>query len=265
MAASTAEVRKLRGELEARFGGAIRPAGAPAPERASGFLTGVAALDRLLPGGVPRGAISLWTGERTSGRTAALRTLVLRACAEGTSVALVDAGRTLDATFGCTPAGPVEGLWVVRPPDPDRAREASWAAEALLRAGVFGLVVLDGCMPEPTQAHRLRALARERDTAVVISAEHGVWGAKQLRGSPAPRTPHLALPFRADVRLEFRRAQQARGLAPGGRFRRRTRVRLAKGDTDAPAGGEREVELVHEAADRLRPGRRLPDRSPGGR
>lgn len=234
------ELSQLRERLEARFGRAILPVGGvqPAAEPVAGLPTGLHPLDRLLPGGVPRGALSLWTGETTSGRTAALRSLVERTCSAGAAVALVDASRTLDATFGCTPAGPLPGLWVARPPE-GRTGEGAWAAEALLRAGAFELVVLDGECPDHTQAHRLRGLARETDTALLVSVEsaptHG---------------------WRADVRLGFRRVgTQAGGLEPGGRFRRR--VQLHGG---GPGRGEREVELVHTPANRLHPGPPAADR-----
>jgi hypothetical protein len=295
MVTSTAEIDRLRSELESRFGRAILPGGAPAPERFTGFWTGIAAIDALLPSGIARGTLSLWTGEATAGRTAALRALALHSCGEGATVALVDAGLTLDATFACTPAGPVPGLWVVRPPDATRTSEGPWAVEALLRAGVFDLVILDGCAPDATQAHRLRALARERDAAVVVTVGNREQGAKRASarsstGNSAPPFSYRggggellfpvswkgrrtgegvpsSLPFRADVRLEFRRVEGIGmdGLMPGGRFRGRARVRLEKPMASAPAGGEREVEVVHEAADCLRSHTPAPDRSPGGR
>jgi hypothetical protein len=303
MAAHAAEVDRLRSELETRFGRAILPASAPAAERFDGFRTGVAAIDSLLPHGIPRGTLSLWTGEATAGRTAALRALVLHTCAEGATVALVDAGLTLDASFACTPAGPVEGFWVARPPDPEHEAEGAWAAEALLRAGVFDLVILDGCGLDAARAHRLRTLARERNAAVVVTKNEGRGKREEGRGTatavaacqerPASVVGHetslwrefgrtgehrrsevflsslfplpSSLPFRADVRLEFRGAAgvRAAGLMPGGRFRRRMWVVLAKHGTSAP--GEREVEVVHEPADCLRTHRPAPDRSPGGR
>ena len=243
-------LHRLRAELEARFGSAILPAGVPHPPREAGFLTGVGPLDHLCPGGVPRGVLSLWTGGGTSGRTAAMQALVRRACADGARVALVDAGRTLDAGFGCVDGEPMAGLWVARAPA-GRPQEGAWAAEALLRAAVFDLVVLDGPMPDAAQAHRLRALAREHRTALVVSVDAEAGAAS---GAPG---------WRADVRLEFRRtrrgaAGEGAGLLPGGRFRRW--ARLSGGN-----GGEREVELVFEPADRLRPGAPSADRRPRAR
>lgn len=239
------DLNRLRTELEKRFGSAIRPVPGTAPERERpGFRTGVRAIDQLLPAGVPRRAVTLWAGEATSGRTAAVRALVEAACGEAL-VAVVDATRTLDADGWCGADGrSAPGVWVARPPDAAHAAEGAWVAEQLLRTGAFGLVVLDGPPPDPTEAHRLRALARETDTALLVSTDARDAG------------------WRADLRLDFRRAAEAgAGLRTGGRFRRRSGVKMAKG-TGARTG-EREVELVHEPVARLRPPPFAPDRRAG--
>lgn len=245
--AAAQDLGRLRLELEKRFGAAVRPLPGRegTPER-PGFRTGVRALDQLLPAGVPRGAATLWSGEGTSGRTAAVRALVEAATRE-TLVALVDATRTLDPAAWCGPEGhSAPGLWVARPPTADRVMEGAWVAEQLLRTGAFGLVVLDGPAPDPTEAHRLRTIARETDTAFLVSTEEA---------SPG---------WRADVRLEFRRAEGGgAGLAAGGRFRRRSGVRLAR--STGARTGEREVELVHEPQNRLHTAPRLADRRAAAR
>ena len=238
----------LRADLEKRFGTAIVPLpGQAVPRERPGFRTGVRALDQLVPEGVPRRALSLWTGEATSGRTAALRLLVEGTCASGALVALVDATRTLDPAAWCGDGGRSPGgLWVARPPTPEQAMEGGWVAEKLLRTGAFALVVLDGPPPDQAEAHRLRALARETDAALLVS------------------TDAANIPWRADLKLEFRReAGGGAGLAVGGRFRRRSGVRMAKGW--GARTGEREVQLVHEPPHRLRPDPFVPDRRPGAR
>jgi hypothetical protein len=159
------------------------------------------------------------------------------ASGEGAVVGVVDAGRTLDAGFGSG----LDGVWVARAPEGGRSGEGAWAAEALLRSGAFDLLVLDGCVPEAAQAHRLRALAREQEVAVVVSVDGGAGG---------------MLGWRADLRLEFGRAGGV-GLAPGGRFRGRARMRGERVD-----GREKEVDLVHEPTDRLYPGAPSVDRRP---
>lgn len=239
------DLKLLRASLEERFGQAIVPAPGQAPSRdRPGFRTGVAALDALLPGGVPRRALTLWAGEATSGRTAAVRVLVEAACREAL-VAVVDATRTLDASAWCGADGcSAPGLWVARPPAAGHADEGAWVAETLLRTGAFGLVVLDGVAPAPVEAHRLRALARETDAAVLVSID----------GAGAQ--------WRADAKLEFRRTGVAPGLRAGGRFRRTSGVQAARGWGSRT--GERKVELVHEPTDRLHPDS-APDRRAGAR
>jgi hypothetical protein len=242
------ELEQLRAKLEERFGRVILPAGLPgrAREVEPGFRIGVEALDRLLPGGVARNAVTLWTGEAGAGRTAALWSLVEGACGGGARVGVVDAGRTLDASFGCRAGERLEGLWVVRAPEGGREAEGVWAMEALLRAGVFDLLVLDGCVPDGAQGYRLRGLAREQGAALLVSVD--LEGGRGAGG----------MGWRADARLEFRRAGGVEGeLSVGGSFRRRSRLRAT--------GVEREVELVHEPADRLRPGAPGRDRRPRAR
>ena len=240
------DLKLLRADLERRFGEAIVPVPGQAPSRERpGFRTGVAALDALVPGGVPRRALTLWTGEATSGRTAALRVLVEAAC-RATLVAIVDATRTLDPAAWCEQDGhSAPGLWVARPPADGHAEEGAWVAETLLRTGAFGLVVLDGTAPAPVEAHRLRALARETDAAVLVSSDGG--GAQ----------------WRADVKLEFRRTGVVPGLRACGRFRRASGVQAAKGWGSRT--GERKVELVHEPTDRLHPDPGTDRRAPARR
>jgi hypothetical protein len=130
------------------------------------------------------------------------------------------------------------------------AERRAWVAEQLTRTGAFGLIVLDGCLPEPTAAHRLRSLAREHDAAVVISIGSDV--------SPA---------WRADLRVAFRCDPRAPpGLAAGGRFRRVARVGIPKLGGGAVIG-EGEIEIVHEPPNLLSPADRgeRRDRRPGGR
>jgi hypothetical protein len=232
------DISRLRAELEERFGAAAFPKPHPAERPDGGFAFGVAPLDSLLPGGVPRGALSLWTGHHGSaGRAAALRAVAVQASTKGARVAVVDADRALEASAWCQGDGPLAGVWVVRAPRSGLGGEAAWVAEALLRSGACPLVAVHGGQVQAAEAHRLRAIARERDLALVISLEE-----------PAG--------IRADVVLEFRHESL---LLARGRYRGRVRVRLAK-NRGLP-GGEREVESGIDAPDRLRPTRPVRDRA----
>jgi hypothetical protein len=157
----------------------------PLPDRGEeGVLaTGLAPLDRILPGGgIPRGRLTELLGTRGSGRTALVRQLVEQAVADGRWVAYVDAARTL-APREWAHLGRYEGLWVVRPRDPTRG---AWSADVLLRSGAFALVVLDGAPPLPRPvAVRLGRLAREHDVALVNLVDEGsgvtIGGALRMR------------------------------------------------------------------------------------
>jgi RecA/RadA recombinase len=69
------------------------------PGGGSGVLpTGLASLDRILEGGVPRGALSEIAGARSSGRTSVLLALLASAIGSGELAALVDPLDRLDPT-----------------------------------------------------------------------------------------------------------------------------------------------------------------------
>ena len=178
-----------------------------APERpaAPGLPTGVPALDALLlAGGLPRGRLTELVGAAGSGRTTVLRRLVAATITQGASVAIVDAGRTLDARdwapgalMRVIPASQVRAggaaawgvahdatrLIVVRPTE---AARGAWCADVLIRSGAFALVVLDGApVVSRAIAVRLMGLAREREAAFVVSGAPGqathLGGAVRLR------------------------------------------------------------------------------------
>jgi hypothetical protein len=242
MGALAHDLQELRTRLENRFGRAILPLREEGSASERGFRIGLEALDRILPGGVPRGALTLWTGEASCGRTATLRALVAHACEIGAGVAVVDVTRTLTPAFACGEEEALPGLWMVRPPVGWKG-DGGWAVEALLRAGIFQLVVLDGPLPPALAAHRLRALAREHGAALVLAA------------------PGRGAEWRADLRVEFLAPARGGGrLGVDGRLRRQARVRVRGGSLQ---GGEEEMELSLTPTDHLPLGPTLPDRSPG--
>ncbi len=108
------------------------------PERVA--ATGIHAVDEALAGGWPKGRLSELSGRRSSGRTALAVATLAAATRRGEAVALVDVDGMLDARDAAR-AGIDLGLllWV-------RARDGATgvrAADLLLRAGGFGVVVLD--------------------------------------------------------------------------------------------------------------------------
>ncbi|MCC7054823.1 MAG: hypothetical protein IT355_16245 [Gemmatimonadaceae bacterium] len=155
--------------------------------------TGMAELDSLLGGGLPRGRLSELQAPRGQGRTTLLRSLVAHTLASGRWVAIVDAQRTLapadwarlaspsasgPGAIGTTPrpkAGPVapeletSRLAVIRPPDPSRA---AWCADVLLRSGAYALVVLDGVPAlQRNVVLRLTRLAHDRQVVFLLACD----------------------------------------------------------------------------------------------
>lgn len=177
----------LRGALARRF-----PAALPVwEERAEVMPTGVADLDRILPGGgLPRGRVTEWLCARSGGSATLLRALLQAALGRGDAVALVDGGRTLAASEWVEVAREGE-LTVVRPPEPG---DALWCAELLVRSGAFALVVLDGLAVPLSLAPRLAHQVREAGCVfLLIRPEWAGARSAQGQGSASLRlvlTPH---------------------------------------------------------------------------
>lgn len=194
--------------LRARLAAVVETAAVPSP----GIPTGIAPLDRVLPGGVPRGKVSVLTGPPGSGRTGVARRVVETALAGQLDTAVVDAQRTL-AAFDWAHLGDHDGFRVVRPPQP---AQGAWCADLLLRSGAFGLVVLDGGPAlDRSTAARLAALAKEHDAALLVVADEG------------------AAPPSAAVRLVVRREPR--------RWQRLVVIQVEKGGTRARVEVEHRV------------------------
>jgi hypothetical protein len=108
--------------------------------RAPRLATGLAAVDRLLGGGFPRGHLSEITGPLSSGRTSLAVALAAAATRAGEVVAWIDPSDALDPASLEAAGVDVERLLWVRPV---RAVDALRCAERLLAARGFALVVLD--------------------------------------------------------------------------------------------------------------------------
>jgi hypothetical protein len=137
----------------------------PAVER---LPTGLPPLDAVLGGGLPRGRITELAGGRSAGRTGLACRIAASATATGAIIAWVDTDDTLDPEAAAA-AGLVldRTLWV-RPRTPE---DASRAAELLLAAGGFGLVILDQtktrtALPWPRLA---RAAEQTRSTLLFLT------------------------------------------------------------------------------------------------
>ncbi|HET6284714.1 MAG TPA: hypothetical protein VFH73_27405 [Polyangia bacterium] len=131
--------------------------------------SGVAALDHLLGGGWPRGALGELVGRRSSGRTAILHATLATAINAGETVALIDSGGALDPRSAAQSGITLSHLLWVRCP----AEHTLKAADLVTAAGGFGLVALDlgeGRARIPSAAWNRLKHAAERQRAAVIVA-----------------------------------------------------------------------------------------------
>jgi hypothetical protein len=144
--------------------------------------TGIAALDEVLEGGLPRGEMSEIAGPRSSGRSSVLAASLAAVTAEGGLAALVDALDMFDVASGVQAGIRLEHLLWIRgdaisrhpaPPAPRRPRPSggerlaaadAWtrvldravkAVNLVLQAGGFDLVALDLAEVPPEALRRL--------------------------------------------------------------------------------------------------------------
>jgi hypothetical protein len=149
----SAQLLELRRILKQRVPDAL-----PLPGRVvEPVSTGIAELDRILPGGgLPRGRLTVWMPQ---GGAAS----VLRAACQAT----VGAGERsvwIDGMGTVAGASWEEGPILVRPKS---RKHALRSVDELLRSGAFALVVLAGAEPEGTETVRLSRAAREGGGAFV--------------------------------------------------------------------------------------------------
>ncbi|MDP2481457.1 MAG: hypothetical protein Q8W51_07300 [Candidatus Palauibacterales bacterium] len=238
--ADPAVLRELERKLEEVGSIGVRPA-----DVRPTVSTGVPILDAVLPrGGLPRGEPVEWLGPRSCGKTALLRSVLLRLRYAGEPVAIVDAGRTLFSPDWVEARAGEGAFWIVRPPSRE---EAAWCSDLLLRSGSFGAVaLLLGDEPggasssgSPGRAGpglrrsvsvRLQRLAEEAGTVFVVGGASPL-AALRLRFRPGRVEPVTGVPFAPFlpairpvwVRVEWGRSAEIPVLCPepgGGRPRR---------------------------------------------
>ena len=141
------------------------------PETVPRLATGLSALDAVLGGGIPRGRITELAAPRSAGRTGLAAAIAASATRAGETIAWVDPADALDPEAAAAADIALARLLWVRPRGmPDALR----AAEILLAAGGFGLVLLDvnsasvdsGARAWPRLA---RAAERTRSALLVVA------------------------------------------------------------------------------------------------
>jgi hypothetical protein len=167
-------------ELAGRVGTARELERRRAERRRGAFPTGLAPLDRLLDGGLPRGALVELVGGPGSGRFAAvLATLAAATGGAGEAAALVDLGDHLDPQAAAEAGVDAARLLWLRP---RRVGEALAAAEAVLQGGLPLVVVDLGTPPVPggrgyeTGWVRLARAAQTHGGALLVASPYRVSG-----------------------------------------------------------------------------------------
>jgi protein ImuA len=174
------------------------------PARREGQLTcGLPAVDALLPGGFPCGALSELRGGPSSGKTAVALATMAR-LPRGALAAFIDGRGELYPPAAAALGVDLGRLLMVRPPGGEEGfRLALWAAEALLGSGAFALVALD--VPAGRAFRGAETALRRLVTAAEQGGSVGLWLS----------APNAALRPPALVRLELR-SEQGRILARRG-------------------------------------------------
>jgi recombination protein RecA len=211
-AARRAAVEALLRDLGPRLrrGGLVEPP----PER---LPTGIAAVDRILGGGFPRGRLSEVTGPASSGRTSLALALLAHATAGGEVCAVVDAADGFDPRAAQTAGVALERVLWARASD---LRNALRATSRLLEAEGFGLVLLDlaaaRLRPPAPLCARLARVAAGTHTALVALGLERAEGASaeivlEMRAARAhfTGTPSLLEALEVEARLLRQRSAPA--------------------------------------------------------
>jgi hypothetical protein len=149
MATAAALRIQIEDALATRFPAALTPVVHTIRETAT---TGIAAVDTLLEGGLPVGAISELVGPECSGRTSLALAFAARRTAEGQVCAWIDAGDAFDPESAAASGVRLRQLlWVRCGNHMAEKRGKPWArldqalrvTDLLLQAGGFAAIVLD--------------------------------------------------------------------------------------------------------------------------
>lgn len=172
-ALSKTEIESSIANIASRFGDAFRLHEKVAPETLS---TGIAEVDAST-GGIPRGAITEIFGPRSSGRTSLLYSALAYATAHEEICAIVDTSDAFAPTAAAAAGVDFDRLLWVR--CAGNLEHAFKAADLLLHAGGFGLVILDLGDVAGKDARRIisswwyrfRRTVENRPTAILVISE----------------------------------------------------------------------------------------------
>lgn len=198
-------------------------------------LATASGLDRLLGGGLERGATVELVGRGSSGRFAVVLSVLAAVTGGGEPAALIDLGDGLDPRVAAAAGVDLERLLWVRP---RRMKEALGSAEIALGCGLplvvleLGLPPLAGGRGNEAAWLRLARTARAQRTALLVSSPYRVSGTA----------------VRTVVELRATRARwHGRGFAPSLVRGLAGRLELAKSRIRATASPVEQLELAHVA------------------
>ena len=151
------------------------------PARRDRLSLAIPALDAVLDGGLPRGAITEIFGRSSSGKTTLAHVLMAAATRRGECAAWIDLPNALDPDCAEQAGARLERVLWISPLD---RLSALRAADHVLEAGGFRLVILDLAAPSSSSRSvpasvwlRMARAAVRRNAAVVVLATSRLVGA----------------------------------------------------------------------------------------
>ncbi len=221
-------IHSIADHLPAAYAASVRTARELVDERRrhgddGRFATASPALDRLLSGGLERGALTELVGGRSSGRFALATSVLAAVTGTGEAAALIDLGDGFDPQAAAAAGVGLERLLWVRP---RHMKDVLASAEILLGTGI-PLVVVDLGLPPLAGGRgaeaawlRLARAARGRRVALLVSSPYRASGtaARVVLEAPAGESrwggrgqgPRLLRGLAASVELVKSRREESR-------------------------------------------------------
>jgi recombination protein RecA len=149
----------------------------PQPRTVERIPTGIPAIDALAGGGIPRGALTEIYGPPSSGRTSLLFALLAQVTSNREYGAVIDTSDAFDPASAAEAGVHLSRLVWIR--CGGNAEHALKAADLIVQAGGFGMIVIDlADTPPPTAARislaswfRLRHAVERTPAALVVLAQ----------------------------------------------------------------------------------------------